>query len=523
MSSQEQVLNLLGALATISVTGIGLAVGGIIGATVMAGIGLNLSSNIIHGGCSTLKEKWLNSENGLLNHDVQKALGRAFIKSLSSLEKKYLDPEQTRTLKRSEKESYKDLFRELRNKANETLPATIERIRLDPDIKQFLFAVPEADNNQMWDLFVGDSLVATYGSDFRRFLRDNLLNETLFWFGEELKTDSTDCNKAWRAFQRMLLEGIYAGVQSIQANQVLLSRDLSKLDTIKDQLKELREEIDRRLPDELFQRDIETALGTIKSTLQTISQTSRRIDHNVEIIREDLKSLLERENEVTGYQDSSPAVLEATLTDLRQRMLTAHSKHDLKTVLYETEEFLGKNPHYAGALLLKDQIEEALDHESARRAPVMAIHQQQRARRRMTPILASVFLLMIGSVIFIAFLGSYRMKNSSAPAAAPTVEPAMSSPTSSEGSLTENLIREKLREIADLSQLVERRKAHWKPKVRAAFDREMKDADMMIEDARKYRDTENSGTYDWEIAEEKLERAANNKLEILKYYYRQTP
>ncbi len=496
MSSQERILNLLGVLATVSVTGIGLAVGGVIGATVLSGIGLNLGSNIIQGGCSTLKERWLSSENGLLNHDIQKALARAFIKALSSLEEKYLDLEQTRALKKHERESYRDLFRELKANAQETLLATIERIRLDPDVRQFLFAVPEAGEDRMWKHMVGDDLIAPYGSDFQRFIRDNLTTETLFWFGEELKTDSPECNKAWRAFQRMLLEGIYAGVTSIQANQALLGHDLAKLDGIKRQLEELREEIGSRLPGELFQKDLETAVSEIKATLQTISQTSRRIDQNVETIRQDVKTLLDKQSEVVAYQDASPMVLETTLSDLRRRMLAAHSRHDLKKVFFETEAFLGRHPHHADALQLKDQLEEALVRESARKAEPPRDRAQQefverlrRSRGGLSQLL--IVLFIVGTVGLFAILRRERVKESASVSPSPSQSGGVASSTNSGGATSQSSAERELEyrimwkeeEIEYLTRLIEEIKPRLKREERKEFDERIEILDRRIASA----------------------------------------
>jgi len=48
--TEERILNLIGILATASLISVGLAIGEPIGTTVIAGIGINLSSAIIHQG-----------------------------------------------------------------------------------------------------------------------------------------------------------------------------------------------------------------------------------------------------------------------------------------------------------------------------------------------------------------------------------------------------------------------------------------------------------------------------------------
>src|SRR5437879_2546006 len=79
--NRERALNLLGALATASVTAVGFAIGGKIAEATMVGIGINLASHILASGSAKLKERWLSSTEGIRNHDIQLALNRAFKKA----------------------------------------------------------------------------------------------------------------------------------------------------------------------------------------------------------------------------------------------------------------------------------------------------------------------------------------------------------------------------------------------------------------------------------------------------------
>jgi hypothetical protein len=369
MLSDERTLTLLGTLATASVTGIGLALGGAIGATVMAGVGINLGSTIIQNGSLKLKERWLN--DGVLNHDIQKALVRAFIKSLSFLESKFLASKQATDLRSHERASIRSLFRELRDKAQTNLRETLLRVGLEGEVRHYLLGVPETDMGEVWDAMGLDELAAPYGSEFRDFIRENLLSEILFWFNEELKTDDKDNNKAWRAFQRMLLEGMYADVKAVRGAQEEIGRDLQKLDLINGQLSEVRGIIDRRLPDELFQQELEDAVSEIRSTIQRIDDTTQRIDRNVITLLGNQKERLS-ENKLRGR-----------LSQIRQKMLSAHSPWELREALYEVEELLPDYPN-PEARQLKRQIEIALMREApvVACAPASAAMPQEMARPR---------------------------------------------------------------------------------------------------------------------------------------------
>jgi hypothetical protein len=196
MLTKEQALTLLGVLATASIIGVGFAIGGTIGAAVMGGIGINLSSNIIRGGSGKLKERWLSSNDGIRNHDIQQALARAFFKALIDLEAEYFKLGEANALSKSEKKSIKALFKELREQAPEVFPASLEKAAKEPGVKDYLYGSPETSADKLWKRISGTNLLDTYSEHFRDFLRQNLLNEVQYWFSEELKTDNKECNKA---------------------------------------------------------------------------------------------------------------------------------------------------------------------------------------------------------------------------------------------------------------------------------------------------------------------------------------
>lgn len=292
MLTKEQALNLLGILATASITGVGFAIGGTIGAAVMGGIGINLSSAIIQSGSAKLKERWLSSNDGILNYDLQQALARAFVKALIHLETKYFTLGEANALPKNEKESIKALFKELKEQAQEVFPASLEKAVKEQEAKDYLYGRPETVTDKLWERINGTALLSTYNEHFRDFLQKNLLNEVLFWFGEELKTDNKECNKAWRAFQRLLLEGIQADVKAVKASQDLILQDLQRLDLLKNQLDQLRDTIDQRLPDEPFQQGLERAINEVQVVLKDVARTTQRTEEKVETIAADVKKLL---------------------------------------------------------------------------------------------------------------------------------------------------------------------------------------------------------------------------------------
>jgi len=292
MLTKEKTLNLLGILATASIAGICFAIGGTIGAEIMAGIGINLSSSIIKSGGTNLKERWLFSNDGILNHDIQLALVRAFIKALTHLETKYFELGEAHALPQGEKESIKALFKELRKQAQEVFLPSLEKAVKEQEVKELLYASPEIATDKLWARIKKTDLLSTYSEHFRDFFFQNLLNEVLFWFSEELKTDNKECNKAWRAFQRLLLEGIQADVKAVQGSQDLILQDLRTLDVLRKQLDRLTDTIDRRLPNEPFQRGLEKVINEVQLVLKDVARTTQRTEERVETIAADVKKLL---------------------------------------------------------------------------------------------------------------------------------------------------------------------------------------------------------------------------------------
>lgn len=283
MISKEHLATLTEVLATASVVGIGWSLGGTVGAAVMAGIGINLGSAIIQRGSVHLKNKWLSGRNGVLNHDIQQALARAFIKSLASLENGYFELPEANAEPSEKRDSIRGLFKELRSEAQEIFAASLEKAASEQEVKEYLYGEPEAARKTLWERVEGTKLLYTYyGEHFKDFLRDNLNDEIVFWFGEELKTDSRECNKAWRAFQRMLLEGIQADVRAIQANQEMIRDDLKTLEPIRNRLDEIKEAIDRRTANEPFQAALEQAVQNLRVLIEDVAFTTQRTETKVD-------------------------------------------------------------------------------------------------------------------------------------------------------------------------------------------------------------------------------------------------
>jgi tetratricopeptide (TPR) repeat protein len=272
MITKKQLATASEVLATASIVGVGWALGGTMGAGIMVGIGINLGSDIIQKGSTYLKEKWLSREFGVLNHDIQKSLVRAYVKALEKLEPRYFDTPEANNQPHEKRNAIRGLFKELKEVAPTVFVTSLERIAGEENIREYLDAEPQIANERLWERIEGTKLLYTYyGDHFKTFLRDNIADEVVFWFREDLKTDSRESNKAWRAFQRLLLEGIEADLKALQTGQDVIQQDLRKLDVLRSQLDELTHSLEGRTQNEPFQRALENAIGGLALNLDGVA------------------------------------------------------------------------------------------------------------------------------------------------------------------------------------------------------------------------------------------------------------
>lgn len=336
MLTKEDVLNLLSILATASITGVSLAITGTIVPEVMRDIGIHLSSNIIHSGGAKLKERWLYSNDGILNHDIQQALGRAFIKALTHMEREYFKLSEANALAKNEKESIKALFKELRENAQEVYPSLEKNIK-EQEIKEYLYGGKEIATDKLWERINGTKILNTYNKHFVDFFRQNLLNEVQFWFTEELKTDSKECNKAWRAFQRLLLEGIQEDVKAVQASQDLIHQDLQTLGVLRNQIEQLKDTIDHRLPDEPFQGGLEKAISEMQVVLQQVARIAQRTEDKIDEIAKDVEKLSGKKSGITIPIIPRRALAELILPNNNKIKITDSEKE----MIFGRDDFVG--------------------------------------------------------------------------------------------------------------------------------------------------------------------------------------
>ncbi|MGB3218310.1 MAG: ATP-binding protein [Anaerolineae bacterium] len=207
-------------LFTAAILGVGLLSGNPILASVVAGIGVNLASDLTRAGWGQVCHRLL-GESGLRNYDLQQAMLRAFRQAITHLEQAWWQTPRGRQMRRDDPEVARvtsAAFRQLEEDAcTFCFPDHLGRV---------------AGNDQVHALLYGDAASAhaacsvqlanyLHGHDTQlvAFIEKHLIGELAFWFGEELKADRPESNRAWRAFQRLLLEGLQTALTDMRAEQ----------------------------------------------------------------------------------------------------------------------------------------------------------------------------------------------------------------------------------------------------------------------------------------------------------------
>ena len=170
--TKKQTSDFLRILATASLTGVGFALGGTMGSEFMKGIFINLTSSVIEGGATKLKEQWLYNKSGALNHDIQQALSRATIKALENLEKRYLALFGD-SISEHDKESIKNLFKDLNEETKNAFLASLEKALVEKDVKEYLYGNPAIAANKIWDRISHTSILEDVQ---RKWFKDYFIN-----------------------------------------------------------------------------------------------------------------------------------------------------------------------------------------------------------------------------------------------------------------------------------------------------------------------------------------------------------
>lgn len=214
-------------LFTATILGVGLLSGNPILASVMAGIGVNLASDLTRAGWDQVCQRLL-GESGLRNHDLQQAMLRAFRQAITHLEQTWWQTPRGHQMRRDEPETAlvtSTAFRQLEDDAHAfCLPDNLGRAAGNDQVRVLLYGDAASARTAFSDQLA--NYLHGHDPQLVAFIEKHLVGELAFWFGEELKADRPESNRAWRAFQRLLLEGLQTALTDMRAEQQELRQAL---------------------------------------------------------------------------------------------------------------------------------------------------------------------------------------------------------------------------------------------------------------------------------------------------------
>lgn len=337
MAEKDKIASIFELLLVSSVIAFGFALPNTIALQVVTGIGINLASNLFQGGLSELKAKWI-SLDGVLNHDIQLAFVRGFLEAISNLEKMYFQIEVGKILKREQKWAIEFLFSDLKKETHNILIESGELAISEDELRLCLYGKEEDAQGIIWSKI--EEKLRTYDLSLKNFLRENLLKQTVFFFIEELKKDDVANNKAWRAFQMFLLDGLKLDLQEIKASQYLIQQDLSKLESIANDLGKIRQMI--------FSTDLSNAILSVKENTNELNENVKTI---VGIMQKPTK------------KEFDTALFQREFSEVHSKLFTARNYQELEYLAYEIDFLLDKYPKQPELMQLQRRVKDAISFE----------------------------------------------------------------------------------------------------------------------------------------------------------------
>ncbi len=273
-------------LFTAAVMGIGFATGVPAVTAIVGGIGVNIAADLIQAGWGRVCPRLL-GQTGLLNHDLQAALARALHQAIGRLETAWWrGGPGARMRRQGEAEPVEALFRDLRHDAMDFCsPDGLGRAAGNVQVQQLLYGDEAAVRRELAEKL--KSYLYGHDPQLVAFLQNNLVPELAFCFGEQLKADNPEGNRAWRAFQRLLLEGLQAGIVEVQAELVGMHAAQQEIQRVLAELLDWARRLDAT-PPEVREPTGQAGLE------QALADLSRQMEAGFVAVREDLAGLPER-------------------------------------------------------------------------------------------------------------------------------------------------------------------------------------------------------------------------------------
>jgi len=148
------------------------------------------------------------------------------------------------------------------------------------------------------------------------------------------------------------------------------------------------------IPLELERVELTGALSYLLATTQRVDASGARFTVALDALTHEVQRALSGEIDYAGRDSRGPA----QLSEMRERLLSAHTVTDLRRLRHETEAALAVGPRNAELRLLREQVVRAIDSESQREQP-SAVHRVGFAND-----ISGLGLIILAAASFVIFL-----------------------------------------------------------------------------------------------------------------------
>jgi hypothetical protein len=239
---------------------VGTAIAGPVGGIVTTVASESLS-DLAQRGWGNLRDRFL-GQQGIGEPDLQVTMRRAYLRAVDNLEMRWgqlTEIEGTRRV--SGVGEAQGFFLTLREEATTALTAQqLSTLSTDPAALQTLGSGNSGLRSTL-RLYLSSRL-NTYGEGLAAFVLQGFEPELSACFAEELKQDRPESNRAWRAYQRLVLDSLHETINHIRTTQDAVESRITQINQVLEQIQEWERRLDA-LPADVRERTGEEGLETL--------------------------------------------------------------------------------------------------------------------------------------------------------------------------------------------------------------------------------------------------------------------
>ena len=236
------------------------------------------------------------SEKDFLNHDLQDTFKRAFKRSIQDFEKNHSQFSQKMGFDYTKVEITAHYLAMEASNILDKMEAMEQG-----EIKTLLYAPSNHAAEQLWNLLKNQVKLGYVAEDKHlvEALQEMLLRLSVYYFGEELKINKPANNRAWRAFQKLLLEELQAQNKQTQSNQSEIQDTLEKIE------KRLSQEDAETVRLDFFEKEMQEMLELAKKNHRLLIGLDKKMDDLLTAVQSSQMPQQKKEAKYLSYSPPS--------------------------------------------------------------------------------------------------------------------------------------------------------------------------------------------------------------------------